>query len=355
MNLQDFKRLSSLLADFTWYGETFLQTGMGQQWDDAPGRSYNATPWMEFFKGINDGTYYRLAEAITDTAYLPRFREEVNARLAPLLAELDAATVERGMRKIRVRIDVDKFRRYETGLKQLSTDNIIFDIIRDDDDIRDTYTIDGNPSQIRSYLMQGIRDILNQYNSAEHERIRELENRLKEMETAMVEKNTLLAVLQTKEERFSKRLNEKQATIEILSKRNRALEETLSAYGEEEENADNAVIDPSDGEPIKDAKLRMYFLCKLGFLDTSIWADGITHEQRARILRKILGGGPITQSAAERYCKFFNDPANPGFREYEMKKEDAILDYLKRVCPKIDFQKGKFINDIVRRKNRAEQ
>ena len=60
----------------------------------------------------------------------------------------------RGLHKIKVRIDVEKFKRYETKLKQLSADGIIFDIIQDDDDIRDSYSIDGDPDQIRSYLMQ---------------------------------------------------------------------------------------------------------------------------------------------------------------------------------------------------------
>ena len=96
---------------------------------------------MEFFKGINDGTYNRLAEAITDTSYISHFRQEVEERLNPLLAELDAMKVEQGLRKIKVRIDVENSKRYETKLRQLSADGIIFDIIQDDDDIRETYFI----------------------------------------------------------------------------------------------------------------------------------------------------------------------------------------------------------------------
>ncbi|WP_257669997.1 hypothetical protein [Parapedobacter tibetensis] len=343
MDLQDFKRLNSLLNDYTWYGWTFLQTGMGLEWDAMPGRDYFATRWMEFFRGINDGTYHRLAGAITDTAYLPRFREEVRTRLAPLLAELEAATPERGMRKIRVRIDVDKFRRYETGLKQMSSDNIIFDMIQDDDDIRDTYFIDGDPDQIRSYLIQGIRGVLDQYNSAERERIRELENALKEMEIAMVERNMLLAVKQTQQQDLALKVNEQQAEIATLAERNRALEEILTKYQQEEE-ADGAGADQSG--PIKDGKLRMYYLYKLGFLDNAIWNDQIKYGQRAIILRKILGGGPIEQGTALRYYKLFNSMGSTELRSYEADNEHKVLDYLKSICPGVKFTKGKFVNSI---------
>src|SRR5690606_6701845 len=100
--------------------------------------------------------------------------------------------VEQGLHKIKVRIDVEKFKRYETKLRQLSADGIIFDIIQDDDDIRDTYFINDKPGQIRSYLMHGIKGVIDRYTSAEQEKIRGLENRLKELETELQEKNNLL-------------------------------------------------------------------------------------------------------------------------------------------------------------------
>lgn len=194
MNLKDLKHLNTLLNDFAWFGQTFLQTGTGLEWDAIGGREYFATAWMEFFKGINDGTYHRLAEAITDAPYISHFREEVQKQLNPLFTELEAMAVEQGLHKIKVRIDVEKFKRYERKLWQLSADGIIFDIIQDDDDIRDSYFIDGDPDQIRSYLMHGIKGVIDRYTSAEQEKIRELESRLKELETELQEKNALLAV-----------------------------------------------------------------------------------------------------------------------------------------------------------------
>ncbi|MCT1526686.1 hypothetical protein [Sphingobacterium hotanense] len=348
MDSKDFERLGRLLDNLSWYVETFIASGMGLEWDTVPGRSYYATPWMEFFKGINDGSYHRLSEAITDSEYMPRFREEVNGRLAPLLAELEAATVETGKRKIPVRIDVGKFRLYETELRQMSTDNIIFDLIQDDDDIRDAYYVEESPAQIRSYLTHGIRYILDQYNSAELERIRELENRLKEKDAELGEKNIRLALLQEKEEQSSKQLRDNQTTITTLTMRNELLEKALSQYEEDEEAEDTkkGEISLSDIVPIKDANLRMYALYKLGFLDRSIWRGGITYEQEAKILRKILGGGPIKQDTALRYCKLFNGSNSSDFVSFEMQHEDELLKYLKHVCPKIDFKKGELINRI---------
>src|SRR5690606_19522433 len=284
MNLQDLKRLNTLLADFTWYGETFLKTGTGLEWDAIGGRDYFATAWMEFFKGINDGTYRRLAEAITDAPYISHFRKEVEERLNPLLDQLEAMDVEQGVHKIKVRIDVGKFERYEKRLKQMSRDNIIFDIIQDDDDIRDTYFIDDNPDQIRSYLMHGMREVLGRYNSAEQAKIRELESRLREMETVVQEKNHLLNTRDLLYQDQDRKAKEQQEEITALAERNRTLEEILSKYRQEEEEAGNVGTDEST--PIKDGKLRMYFLYKLGFLDNAIWNEGLTYGQRARILRK---------------------------------------------------------------------
>jgi len=48
---------------------------------------------MEFFKGLNDGTYHRLAADITDAPYISYFRKKVEERLNPLLAELEAMGV----------------------------------------------------------------------------------------------------------------------------------------------------------------------------------------------------------------------------------------------------------------------
>lgn len=347
MNYDDLKHLNSLLADFTWFGRTFLQTGTGLEWDAIGGRDYFATAWMEFFKGIKDGTYHRLAEAITDAPYISHFRKEVEERLNPLLAELEAIDVEQGLHKIKVRIDVEKFKRYETKLRQLSADGIIFDIIQDNDDIRDTYFINDKPYQIRSYLMHGIRQILERYSSAEQGKIRELESRLREMETVVQEKNHLLNTRDLLHQDQDRKANEQQDEISALTERNRTLEEILSKYRQEEEEATIAEIEPS--APIKDGKLRMYFLYKLGFLDKTIWNDGIKYKHMATILRKILCGEMITQVSALRYAKLFNSTGSTELKHFESENEPTVLDYLKSVCPDMDFPKGKFVNNIKKR------
>ena len=347
MSYEDLKRLNTLLSDFTWFGKTFLQTGTGLEWDAIGGRDYFATAWMEFFKGINDGTYHRLAEGITDTPYISHLRKDVEERLNPLLAQLEAMDVERGLHKIKVRIEVGKFERYEKRLKQMSRENIIFDIIQDDDDIRDTYFIDGDPDQIRSYLMQGIREVIDRYTSAEQEKIRELESRLKEMEAVVQEKNHLLNTRDLLHQDLARTVKEQQDEITDITELNRTLEEILSKYRQEEEEAGNMGTDEST--PIKDGKLRMYFLYKLGFLDNAIWNEGLTYGQRARILRKILGGNTITQVSALRYYKLFNATGSTELRQYEADNEHKVLDYLKSICADTDFPKGKFVNDI--RKN----
>lgn len=353
MDLQDLKRLNSLLSDFTWFGRTFLQTGTGREWDAIDGRGYFTTAWMEFYTGIKDGTYYDLAKSICDASFMPHFGQEVEKQLRPLLEQLEAMETQHENLKIKVHIDTDKFGRYEDQLKKMSRDKIIFDIIADSEDIRDTYFVEDNPEQTRSYLIQVIREVLHRYGSAEQEKIRGLENRVKELEAGLQEKNTLLALQDSQHGQLARTVKEQQEQLTTLTERNRELETALSEYRQQDEEADNAVIDPSS--PIEDAKLRMYFFYKLGFLDKSIWNDRITYKRMATVLRKILGGKPITQDSAQRYAKLFNATGHTQLKQYEADNEHKVLDYLKSVCPDMDFPKGKFVNDIMRRTNRNEQ
>ena len=124
MDLQDLKRLNSLLSDFTWFGRTFLQTGTGREWDAIDGRGYFTTAWMEFYTGIKDGTYYGLAESICDASCIPHFGQEVEKQLCPLLEQLEAMETQQENLKIKVHIDTDKFGRYQDQLKKMSRDKI---------------------------------------------------------------------------------------------------------------------------------------------------------------------------------------------------------------------------------------
>lgn len=348
MKYEDSQHIDSLLTDFTWYARTFLQTGTGMEWDSIGGRDYFATVWMEFFKGIRDGTYQRLAEAISDPAYIPYFRDDVQDRLRPLLAELEAMTLKKGKQKIKAHINVEKFGLYGAGLKQMSRDNIVFDIIQDDDDIRGTYFIDEDPSLIRSYLTAGIRNILNEYGSAERRKIRELEGKLKELESELQEKNTLFAVQDSRRRELAQTVNEQQNEISAIAERNRKLEEILLEYIKEEEEANEAAIDPSS--PIENGRLRLYFFHKLGFLDKTLWKDKITYEQMGKILQKILGGKPIKADTAARDAKLFNSTGSSQLKQYEADNEHKVLNYLKSICPDLDFPEGKSVNEIMRRK-----
>ena len=303
---------------------------------------------MEFFRGIHDGTYQRLADDITAPRFIDHFEKDVQQRLAPLLIELETMEVAHNTQRIKVHIEVDRSRLYETGLKKLSEEGIIFDIIQDDDDIRDTYLINDDPGQICTYLMRCINEILNRYTSAEQEKIRRLESRLKELENVVLEKNQLLYIRDLLHQDQDRRDKEQQEEIAALAKRNHIMEEMLSKYRQEEEETGNVGKDESAS--IKDGKLRMYFLYKLGFLDNAIWNEGINYGQRARILCKVLEGNPITQVSALRYYKLFNSTGSTELKQYEADNEHKILGYMKNICPNVDFQKGKFVNDIKKNK-----
>lgn len=61
---------------------------------------------------------------------------------------------------------------------------------------------------------------------------------------------------------LARTIKEQQDEITAITERNRTLEGILSEYREEEEEADNGVIDPSS--PIANGRLRMYFFASWG-------------------------------------------------------------------------------------------
>ncbi|WP_028297210.1 hypothetical protein [Olivibacter sitiensis] len=65
-----------------------------------------------------------------------------------------------------------------------------------------------------------------------------------------------------------------------------------------------------------------------------------------RYSEKTLVGGPTEQGTALRYYKLFNSTGSTELRKYDADNEHKVLDYLKSICPGVDFPKGKFINSI---------
>ena len=99
-------------------------------------------------------------------------------------------------------------------------------------------------------------------------------------------------------------------------------------------------------ESIKNNKLRMYFLYKLGFLDNAIWNEKLGYEQRVKILCRILEGGPLKIDTAIRYYKLFNSIGSAELKAYESENEKTVFDYLKKLSNDIEIKSGDFINSL---------
>ena len=99
-------------------------------------------------------------------------------------------------------------------------------------------------------------------------------------------------------------------------------------------------------ESIKNNKLRMYYLYKLGFLNDAIWDEKLGYEQRAKILCKILEGGRLKIGTALQYYKLFNSISSAELRAYVVDNKKVVFDYIKTRCSDIELKRGEFINSL---------
>jgi len=344
MELKNFERFDALLKELLWYPQAFISSVGGVTWDEVPPRGYYSTSWMEFFSAMNDGTFGKLSEELLSEGYSQCYRSEIEERLLPVLAELQQMETYKGVKKIQVHIDTDRFRMYEDSLKRMSREKIIFDIIQDDDDIRDTYFIDADPSLLRSYILLTLQWVADSFSSADKRKITDLEFRVKELEMNLMERDTLLKVANERNGILEDRERLAQKALEGTYRKIEQLEESLATFIEEE------IPPEEDSHDIrKNSKLRMYFLYKLGFLDDGIWNPDIPQKVRARIMGAILDAGPLKIETAIRYYKYFNSTGSTELKEYDSKNERLFFDYLRKNCPNIEFRQGQFINNLKKR------
>ncbi|MGV6946793.1 hypothetical protein [Sphingobacterium kyonggiense] len=341
MELKNFERFNALLKELLWYPRAFISSNGSVTWDEVPPRGYYSTSWMEFFSAMNDGTFGKLSEELSSEGYNRYYRSEIEERLLPVLAKLQEMETDKGMKKIEVHIDTDRFRIYEDSLKRMSREKIIFDLIQDDEDIRDTYFIDADPSLLRSYILLTLQWLADSFSSADQRKVTDLEFRVKELEMNLMERETLLKVANERNGILEKRERLAQKALEGTYSKIEQLEESLARHMEEETSPEE------DSHDIrKNNKLRIYYLYKLGFLDDGIWNPDIPQKIRARIMGAILDAGPLKTDTAIRYYKFFNSTRSAELKEYDIKNEQILFNSLRRHCPNIEFKKGQFINSL---------
>lgn len=336
MDLKDFQNFSAKIEELIWFPKVFRESGNGLVWDNIPARNYFSTAWMDFFSGLNDGTFERTVQNLIIAMDIPENRNEAEARLNPVIDLLKETGTERGTKRAGVKINVDNFGRYEDMLKEMSAQKVIFDIIRDDEDIREMYFIDFSPSDTRAYLLRSLQQILDSASDADNRRMRELEARISEIEKANLEMSTLLSVSRTENMELKQKIEDDRERIGSLMRENSNLrEETTKFTDSENEQTDGA---------IKNNKLRMYYLYKLGFLDDAIWNENLGYEQRVRILCRILEGGPMKIDTALRYYKLFNATGSTELRSYETENEQSVLEYFRKLSPELELKSGHFVN-----------
>ncbi|WP_433901861.1 hypothetical protein [Sphingobacterium puteale] len=64
MEIKNFEKFNGLVGELLWYPKTFCQSEGAVKWETVPSRNYFSTPWMDFFCGLKDGSFGKLAEAL---------------------------------------------------------------------------------------------------------------------------------------------------------------------------------------------------------------------------------------------------------------------------------------------------
>ncbi|MGM1431280.1 hypothetical protein ACS126_18645 [Sphingobacterium lactis] len=341
MDMKEFQQFLSQLEDILWYPRVFIQSRNGMSWDDIPARKYFSTAWMDFFSGINDGTFPGMVDSLINVNTIEQNEKEIAERLSPILELLESQELEQGTKRIGVRIDVEKFGRYGETLKEMSANGVIFDIIQDEEDVRETYFIDFRQADMRSYLIKNLKKILDNPKNSRERKIRELELRILEMERTNLELSTLLSGSRAEVSELKKKSEEDQGKLQSVKKDNSDLRDQLSKFVDNDKEGTT--------ELMKNNKLRMYYLYKLGFLDDAIWNEKLGYEQRVKILCRILEGGPLKIGTALRYYKLFNSIGSAELKAYEVDNEKVVLDYIKIISPDIEIKRGEFINSLRKR------
>ncbi|QIH36751.1 hypothetical protein [Sphingobacterium sp. DR205] len=337
MNMKEFQQLLSQIEDILWFPKVFIQSRNGMSWDDISAKNYFSTAWMDFFSGIYDGTFQSLVDNLINGNAVEQNDKEIAERLLPIIELLEASEPEQGTKRIGVKIDIEKFGRYGETLKEMSTKGIIFDIIRDEEDIRETYFIDFRPGDTRSYLIQSLNRILDSSRNSRESKIRELELKISEMANTNLELSTLLSGSRAEVSELKKKSEEDREKFQSVKKESNDLREQLSKFVDS--------VKEEETESIKNNKLRMYYLYKLGFLDDAIWNEKLSYEQRVKILCRILQGGPLKIDTALRYYKLFNSIGSVELKAYEAENEKTVFDYIKILCD-IELKNGEFINSL---------
>lgn len=325
MDLRDFQNFSARIEELLWFPKVFSESVNGMVWESIPARNYFSTAWMDFFSGLIDGTFVRLVEDIINGTDTPEKRDEIGERLSPFLNVLKSTVTERGNKRAGVKINIENFGRYGDKLKEMSAQKVIFDIIRDEEDIREMYFIDFRPSDTRAYLLRSLQRILDSASDADNRKIKELETRISEMEKANLEMSTLLSGSRAENMELKQKIEDDRERIGSLMRENSNLKEEITKFTDNENEL-------TDGT-IKNNKLRMYYLHKLGFLDDAIWNEKLGYEQRVRIICKILEGGPLKIDTALHYYKLFNATGSAELRAYEAENEQTVLEYLRKLSP----------------------
>jgi len=341
MDFKNFQALSAACDDLLWFVESFLVSNNGMDWKDVGNRRYFSTGWMDFFSGLHDGTFEGLVKRLVESQLERADSTALGMRLVPAIESLQSLELKRENQRARMKLEVNKFERYEEKLKEMSRKNIIFDIIRDDEDIRDTYFIDFSPLEVRDYMVRNLQWILDSFESSQAKKIKELEDRQLELENELREKNTLLKLANDRQRVLGDTAENNRRDLEDARKTIESLEQVLSRYRDEEPT------DETESNDIKeDSKLRMYYLYKLGFLDDSIWNADIPQKVRAQIIGTLLDAGPLKSGTAIRYYKFFNSTGSAELKGYDSRKEPRFLDYMRKLCPEVEFKKGGVINKL---------
>lgn len=275
--------LDTLLKTVAWYGEVFINTDGGDNWNKVHGFSIFTTPWIKFYEGIMNNEFHEVCEKLTSLNVEKGERDLITDLFERLLLDLNKLSPADQIIKRAVSIQAYDVKRIEDGLNYLYSKNIALDDFWKDGVSDKEVLLHVNNYAFKSILKAAYITIIHSFESQDvnelkkvktqvEENLREIKNLKTNLKLLEIERNNHLNTISTGQFE-NDRLN---MLIDELSKENAELK--LGGLGTDE------------GEVLSDSiSFKLALLYRLGLLGANIWPDSISQDNIGNVISKFIG------------------------------------------------------------------
>lgn len=317
------KQLEYLISNVVKYGKLFIESDAGRNWEHLGTGSINSERlpwWATFYTELKNGEFIDFTEKLLAHPVNNYQKGEILNEIKELyykIKELDPANWNNTpLDKLKTSIAtkpevVEKFRKQ---FEYLVAQDVIDKYTWKKDDV---IAINPVNDVFKAIILEGYFSIIDHYENFEANRIKELEQRLREYEnTIYIYKKDL------------KKLNE---VVRALKDENNALKKK-NREGNQIDEINIDALSSNDRE-------KMMLLYRLGLLEHSVWPEGAKFDDVALMMSKFVN---MKVTSLVRLRKAFLN--NDDLGEAIISIHDAkIKESINAIFPEIDLEKQKFL------------